>query len=243
MTLQTEHEFARLDDLELMERSARGDTLAFETLIHRHNQRLYRAARSILHNADEAEDAVQDAWWKVWTHRGEFRQEAQPSTWLIRIALNEALMRRRRIQARRARISPADAVASLQASQGPRDDDPAAPPGSRPEQLAWRAELRELIETGVSSLPDIYRTVFMLRGIDGMSSAEVAGVLGLQEATVRVRYMRARRMLQQILPPELDPAASQAFDYPHERGIKLAGRLRARLQPPPGAQEADASTG
>src|SRR5574337_1284155 len=81
------------DDLALVSRSASGDRRAFEALMHRHNQRLYRAVRSILRDEADAEEAVQDAWWKAYTHLREFRADARVSTWLTRIALNEALMK------------------------------------------------------------------------------------------------------------------------------------------------------
>ncbi len=217
------------DDQSLIGQAAAGDLHAFETLMHRHNQKLYRAARSILHDDGEAEDAVQDAWWKAWSHLGEFRGEAQATTWLTRIAVNEALMRRRRNRSR-------DAVIQLE-SDDPVGDDAmathestaAGPPDAQPEQEAWRDELRGLIEQRIDALPEIYRTVFMLCGVEEMPATEVAAALGLPEATVRVRYMRARHLMQAALPQELDPRRAGAFSFAGARCDRIVAGVKARL--------------
>ena len=162
------------DDRTLIDRVLARDLAAFDTLMQRHNQRLYRAVRSILADEAEAEDAVQDTWWKAYCHLADFRHESQPATWLTRIAVNEALMRRRRRQARdsviedRVGASPGDEPASLE------DSIAAARETSRPDELAWQGEVRQLIEQRIDRLPDRYRTVFVLRAVDDMSMARCA---------------------------------------------------------------------
>lgn len=212
-----------------MRNASAGDLHAFEVLMHRHNQKLYRAARSILRDDGEAEDAVQDAWWKAWGHLGEFRGEAQATTWLTRIAVNEALMRRRRNRSR-------DAVIQLESEEPIGDDGVAAydstaasPAAEQPEQEAWRAEVRQLIEQCIDALPEIYRTVFMLRGVENMPATEVAATLGLPEATVRVRYMRARHLMQAALPRDMDPRTAGAFAFAGERCDRIVAGVRARV--------------
>ena len=217
------------DDLSLVGRSASGDRHAFEALMHRHNQRLYRAVRSILRDEADAEEAVQDAWWKAYTHLREFRADARVSTWLTRIALNEALMRLRRNKSREAVIQPEyEAAATLNAMP---DDFSAvpSPASANPDQLALRAELRCLMERRIDDLPEHYRTIFMLRAVEEMPAAEVAAVLGLPEATVRVRFMRARRLLQASLQQEIGPRAVGAFSFAGERCDRIVAGVLARI--------------
>ncbi|WHZ11312.1 MAG: RNA polymerase ECF-type sigma factor [Burkholderiaceae bacterium] len=217
------------DDLSLVGRSASGDRRAFEALMHRHNQRLYRSVRSVLRDEADAEEAVQDAWWKAYTHLREFRADARVSTWLTRIALNEALMRQRRNKSRDALIQPEyQAAATLNAMPDELSAIP-APASAGPDQLAWRAEIRRLIERRIDDLPEHYRTIFMLRGVEEMSAAEVAAALGLPEATVRVRFMRARRLLQTSLEQEIGPRAVGAFSFAGERCERIVAAVMTRI--------------
>ncbi|KAB0619433.1 RNA polymerase sigma factor [Castellaniella defragrans] len=228
--MQLQHDPAATDDLALIGRAADGDLAAFEALMRRHNQQLYRAARSILRDESEAEDAVQEAWWKAYGHLRDFRSEARPATWLTRIAINEALMRRRRNKTREALIQSA--------YQSPHEHDPMptyapdteAPASAGPDQMAWRAELRRRLERRIDELPDLYRTVFVLRAVDDMPAAEVALVLGLPEATVRVRFMRARRLLQAALQPDFDPRAAGAFSFAGQRCDRIVAGVLARVR-------------
>ncbi|CDM23882.1 RNA polymerase sigma factor [Castellaniella defragrans] len=230
MDIQLQHDPAATDDLALIGRAADGDLAAFEALMRRHNQQLYRAARSILRDESEAEDAVQEAWWKAYGHLRDFRAEARPATWLTRIAINEALMRRRRNKTREALIQSA--------YQSPHEHDPMpthapdteAPASAGPDQMAWRAELRRRLERRIDELPDLYRTVFVLRAVDDMPAAEVALVLGLPEATVRVRFMRARRLLQAALQPDFDPRAAGAFSFAGQRCDRIVAGVLARVR-------------
>ncbi|CAM5184263.1 RNA polymerase sigma-70 factor OS=Castellaniella defragrans OX=75697 GN=HNR28_000892 PE=3 SV=1 [Castellaniella defragrans] len=219
-----------LDDLALIGEAAGGEVQAFDRLMRRHNQRLYRAARSILHDEAEAEDAVQDAWWKAYNHLRDFRSEASPATWLTRIAVNEALMRRRRNRTREAVIQSMDADLQEQDIMPTPYDSSVTPGDAAPDRQAWSAELRGLIEQHIDALPDRYRAVFMLRGVEDLSSAEVSAALGIPEATVRVRYMRARRLLRDALRGEVDLHARDAFSFAGERCNRIVAGVHARIQ-------------
>jgi RNA polymerase sigma-70 factor (ECF subfamily) len=222
---------AGTDDLELVHRAATGDERAFDALMKRHNQRLYRAARGVLHDEPDAEEAVQEAWWKAYNHLAEFHGDAQPITWLTRIVINEALMRHRRNKTRDAVIQPV--------GQNADDNDSAevalensimAPESTQPEQKASRGELRALIEARIDELPDRYRAVFMLRGVEGLSFAEIATTLGLTQTTVRVRFMRARGLLRKALHQDIDVSAEGAFSFAGERCDRIVAGVHARMQ-------------
>ncbi|TAN30901.1 MAG: RNA polymerase sigma factor [Castellaniella sp.] len=219
-----------LGDLELIERVIGGEVQAFDALMRRYNQRLYRTARSILHDEAEAEDAVQDAWWKAYNHLRDFRSEASPATWLTRIVVNEALMRRRRNKTRETIIQSMDPDLQEQDTMSTTDDSRAMPQSLEPDRQAWGAELRGLIEQHIDALPDKYRAVFMLRGVEDLPSAEVAAALGIPEATVRVRYMRARRLMQDALRGQLDLHAHDAFSFAGERCDRIVAGVHARMR-------------
>lgn len=222
---------ASFDDLTLFREAAGGKTAAFDQLMRRYNQRMYRAARGILHDEMEAEDAVQEAWWKAYNHLADFRSEALPSTWLTRIVVNEALMRLRRNKTREAVIQLTDLDDSQRSDPMPTPESTSAlPTTEQPDQLTWRAELRALIEKQIDALPDAYREVFLLRGVEEMPSAEVAAVLDMPEATVRVRYMRARRLLQHALKEPLDQCVRDAFSFAGARCDRIIAGVHARME-------------
>lgn len=215
------------DDATLIRQIAAGETRAFEILMRRHNQKLYRAARSILLNDVDAEEAVQEAWWKAYQHFGDFRGDAKPSTWLTRIAINEALMRRRRNKSRDSVIEYIDPMQF--------DDDmpafqPSAPVTTEPDSRLETSELRRALEEQIDALPEIYRTAFMLCGVDQMSAKDAAKALGIATVTVRVRYMRARRMLRNALAKQLDAGHAGAFSFAGERCDRIIARVHKRLR-------------
>jgi RNA polymerase sigma-70 factor, ECF subfamily len=176
------------DDAELCERIRAGDKSAFEQLMRRFNRTLFRTARAILRDDAEAEEAVQDAYLLAYRKLADFRGEAKLSTWLVRIAANEALARRRK-QARRNLLAPVaglDGAAQARTSDGPRD-------------RAERGELRRLIEARIDRLPEVLRSVFVLRAVEELSVAETAAALGIPPPTVRSRFFRARSRLRAAL--------------------------------------------
>jgi RNA polymerase sigma-70 factor (ECF subfamily) len=211
-------------DEELVHRARAGDTLAIEALMRRHNRKVYRTARAILRDDAEAEDAVQDAYLKAFRGLADFRSESGFSTWLVRIAANEALMRRRR-QVRAAQVIPID-YESGEAQMGQIPDEAAGP-----EREAINTEMREVLERRIDVLPDLYRAVFVMRAVEEMSVEETAAALDLPEATVRTRFFRARALLRSALDEDVDHALGGAFAFDGARCDRIVAGVLAGLAP------------
>ena len=222
-----------LNDAELAGRIASGDMLALQHLMRRHNQTLYRTARSILKDDAEAEDAVQEAYVLAYRAMDRFRGDAKLSTWLIRIAVNVAIRRARKLN-RSAEVidlvaDPADpretGGQSLEAEMNANTPE-------QPEHTALRAETRRLIEDKINRLPDAFRTVFVLRAIEEMTVDETAACLGIPEATVRTRYFRAKGLLREALAREIDFSLGEAFSFAGERCDRIVAGVLSRLANP-----------
>jgi RNA polymerase sigma-70 factor (ECF subfamily) len=215
-----------LPDAEIARRIALGDRDTFQLLMRRHNQTLYRTARSILRDDAEAEDAVQEAYILAYRAIGAFRGEAKLSTWLIRIVVNEAVARSRK-RSRRAQI--------IQLSGAPETDADAAEANmneattEQPEHAASRAETRRLLEGKIDALPDSFRTVFVLRALEELTVEETATTLGIPAATVRTRYFRAKGLLREALAREIDFAFGDAFAFAGARCDRIVAGVLARL--------------
>ncbi len=213
--------FASLKDEEVVERVLRGETALFEILMRRYNQRLYRVARAILRDDHEAEDVMQDAYVRAYQHLRQFEGRSQFSTWLTRIAVHEALARaerRRRFQELDPATAPDGDVMNHFRSSG-RD----------PEQQASDSELHQLLEAAVGRLPQTYRSVFMLRDVEQMSTEEVARALDLTEATVKVRLHRARGMLRRELYARVGQQVGTAFPFNAVRCDRVVARVFERI--------------
>jgi RNA polymerase sigma-70 factor, ECF subfamily len=206
-----------LSDEALVARIRGGETQLFELLMRRHNARLYRAVRSLLRDEQEAEDAMQDAYVRAFSHLGAFRQEARLSTWLTRIAINEALMRLRR---RHPTVDLAEESADMQ------QPDPSRP---SPEQATQTRELRELLEASVDALSPNCRTAFVLRDVEGLSTEETAQSLGISEESVRTRLHRARAQLREELYARAGSAAGELFPFHAPRCDRVVAAVLARL--------------
>ena len=215
-------------DGELVRRVAAHDHDAFRVLMKRHNQMLYRTARSILKNDAEAEDAVQEAYMQAYRAMGDFRGDAKLSTWLVRIVVNEAITRLHR-QARRAEIIRLDGDGPPQDNHSSEDGMNESAP-EHPELAALRAEARRLLETKIDQLPDAFRTVFVLRAVEEMTVEEVAAVLDIPEATVRTRYFRAKGLLRESLSRDIDLAHGDAFSFAGARCDRIIASVLARLE-------------
>ena len=205
---------ASLTDEEIVDRVCAGDTQIFEILMRRYNQRLFRAARAIVQNDADAEDAVQQAYLNAYRHLAQFEGRAKFSTWLTRIAVYEALARRRRRRDKCIESSDEDCVTNV-ASATP-----------DPERQTYAAQLGGLLEAALDALPDGYRTVFMLREVDGLNTSETAQQLRLSEGTVKTRLHRAKDLLQRKLH-DVTPAA--AFRFDGERCDRLVTAVMSRL--------------
>jgi RNA polymerase sigma-70 factor (ECF subfamily) len=204
-------------DLELAARVASGDGAAFELLMRRHNRRLYRIARSVLRDAADAEDALQEAYIGAYRAIGSFRGEASLATWLSKLVLNHCLARKRKAQRR-------DNIVSIV----PEDDDAPAEEGvdiETPDRALVRTELRELLERKVEALPEAFRTVFMMRCVEELTVEETAALLDIPEATVRTRHFRARSLLRESLAQEVDLAEQDLFGFDGERCDRIVTRV------------------
>lgn len=206
-------------DSALARRIVAGDLRAFESLMRQHNRRLFRVARSILRDDAEAEDAVQEGYVRAYGALAGFRGDSRLSTWLTRIIVNQALERKRR----RPLASEDEAELDSLVEQ----DGEAQP--ETPETLAMRSELRRLIEAAVDSLPEAYRSVFILRAAEGLSVEETAASLGISEANTKVRFLRARAQLRQILGLRLGPLVEDIFAFAGGRCDRIVAGVFARL--------------
>lgn len=218
-------DIASLPDGELARRIASLDPMAVRLMTERNNQRLFRAAWSILGNRAEAEDAVQSAYVSALGAIGSFETRASLSTWLTRIVINEALGRARAVARRSARLD-AESVADLetyreQLMRGSIDQGP--------EAALARSQMREMLERAIASLPSEFRLVFVLREVEGMSIEEVAHAMAIPSATVKTRLLRARRRLREALAPELQASLAGAFPFAGSDCSALTQKVLATL--------------
>ncbi len=209
-------------DDEVVRRVREGDLALFELLMRRHNQRVYRAIRSILRDDAESEDVMQEAYVRAYEHLSQFEGRAQFSTWLTRIAVNEAL---KRLKAR-GRMEPLDMP-----YDGEDDPTPMQVSDARtPEVNASRSEAASLLEQAILSLPQSYRTVIVLRDVEEMSTAETAEALSLTESNVKVRLHRAHELLREELYTRAGVSAAQAFGFHAVRCDRVVYEVFERLR-------------
>jgi RNA polymerase sigma-70 factor (ECF subfamily) len=201
-----------LTDAEVVRRVLAGERELFEVLMRRHDGRVYRAVRAILRDEDEAEDAMQAAWLHAYQHLAGFAGAAAFSTWLVRIAVNEALGRLRR----RSRLAPLP---------DPGEEEPMEERPQDPEERAAAREAVRLLEHAVDRLPAPYRTVFVLREVEQLSTREAAEALGIGEEALKVRLHRARAMLRRALGDEVARAAPEAFPFLAPRCNRIVARV------------------
>ena len=185
------------EDLCLIERVLGGDRQAFEALVRSHERRVFRITLAVLGQVEDAEDAMQETFIKAYRHLDQFRHESRFTTWLTRIAVNEALQRR---QARKEHVS-LDESAAAQNQECPQRFEPW---GADPEKLYTKQELRDLVEKAIRSLPAIYREALILCDVEGMSAKEAAEVLGVNLAALKSRLLRARLMMREALGKSLE---------------------------------------
>lgn len=202
-------ELEGLNDLELAAMLAARDPAAVRLVTGRNNQRLYRAAWSILRNRAEAEDAVQSGYLRAFAAIGDFAGRSSLGTWLMRIVINEALGRARAARRRRKHLD-GDGVAVMELY---RDRLMRGSTDILPDGALAREEVRRLLEQAVARLPESFRLVFVMRDVEEMSVEETAQALGIPPATVKTRHHRARRRLRDDLAPELKSALTGAFPF------------------------------
>jgi RNA polymerase sigma-70 factor (ECF subfamily) len=210
-------------DTELVRRALARDETAVRAIMQANNRRLYRLARGILRNDSEAEDVVQEAYVRAFTHLESFRGDSSLSTWLSRIAMNEALGRLRRRR-------PAVELDSL--PQGALEAEIIQFPLSAaadPEKSMAQREIQAVVERAIDELPEPFRLVFITRAIEGMNVEETAEILSLKPETVKSRLHRARNMLRDIVEKKIGPVVMEAFPFAGKRCERLTDAVLKRL--------------
>lgn len=218
--VQRDEALVALTDGALVDMARHRSEPAIRMLIKRHNQRLFRAARAILRSDDEAEDVVQATYVNAFSHLDRFRGEAAFSTWLTRIALNEALGRAR---ARRPMVG-IEHIELQQAKPGG-DVIPFARMAADPEAEMSRQQIHTLLETAIDELPAPFRIVFVLRDVEGLSVEETASHLDLKSETVRSRLFRARRLLRTAFEQQARGTFATLYPFDGARCVSMADRV------------------
>jgi RNA polymerase sigma-70 factor (ECF subfamily) len=220
-------ERAGLGDAALVALARAGDEAAIRAIVQRHNRRLFRVARAVLHDDVEAEDVVQDTYLRAFSRLEAFRGDAALSTWLTRIALNEALgrLRRRRPMVDLEKLLEIDEALGTTSMTLPR---PTA--GTDPEADAARGELRAVLEQAVDELPEAFRLVFVLRTIEEMSTEETAQHLGIKPEAVKTRLFRAHRLLRGALDRRIASTFTELFPFGGARCDAMAERVLRRVR-------------
>lgn len=202
------------NEAELIRLALLRDGEAIRTIMRTYNQRLYRLARGIIRNNSDAEDIVQDAYVRAFSHLDQFRGESAFSTWLCRITINEALaclQKKSRTKLMEAQI--------LQFPNQNHD----------PERLMAQRQILQLVEDATDQLPDIYRTVFIARVIEGMSIDETAELLEIKPETIKTRLHRARYLIRKQLDAQVGPVLLNAFPFAGQRCERLTAAVLERL--------------
>lgn len=232
--LRPRHELDTDSDESLVDLARLGGENAIRALIKRNNQRLFRVARSVLRDDFEAEDVVQETYLKAFTKLDTFRGDSRFSTWLTRIALNEALSRKRRVR-------PTADVAELDVAAFVNGGSFAIAPLSlvplAADNEVMRVEIRNVLERAIDDLPEGFRVVFILRSIEGMSVEETAGLLSLNLNTVKTRLHRSHRLLRTAIEQRFSASFSEIFPFDGARCVRMAGRVVESLRSLPHRHE------
>lgn len=196
------------EETQLVNRAKGGDLSAFNQLVNRYENKIFRLARHILQNQEDAEDVLQEVFLKAYTHLAGFEGNSKFYTWLVRIAVNESLMKLRKRKTGKE-------VSLDEPIETPNDEmvREVAVWERTPEQDYSREELRRLLDEAIESLPAIYRAVFILRDVDELSTEETADALGLSIPAVKSRLLRARLQLREILTGFFKRKGDDIFAY------------------------------
>jgi RNA polymerase sigma-70 factor (ECF subfamily) len=201
-------------DLVLVDRVVAGDRRAFESLVRRHERRVFRVTLAVLGNAEDAEEAMQDAFVKAFRHIEQFRRESRFTTWLTRIAVNEALQKRK---ARKSSVS-LDEIGEAELKVFPHRSHQWH---EDPEKLFGKQEVRMMVEDAIRALPPIYRETFVLRDVEGFRAEEAAEILGLTLPAIKSRLLRARLLMREALAARMENTPALP-----KRILVTAGRMR-----------------
>jgi len=224
MQRSTAPKAAPAGEAELVKRALARDEAAVRDIIKANNRRLYRLARGILRNDGEAEDVVQETYVRAFTRLNDFRGESSLSTWLSRIAMNEALGRLRREK-------PGVEISSL--PQGALEAQiiqfPLMSATDDPEKSMAQREIQHVVEGAIDELPEPFRIVFITRVLEGMNVEETAEILDLKPETVKTRLHRARAMLRENVEKKIGPVVMEAFPFAGRRCDRLTEAVVKRL--------------
>jgi RNA polymerase sigma-70 factor, ECF subfamily len=211
-----------LPDAEVVERVQAGEVGLYELLMRRYNQRLFRVIRSVIADDLEAEDVLQDAWCRAFEHLGQFEGRSSFATWVTKIAFYEALTRARR-RKRLVALEDADGEMTPEAERLSTNT-------ADPEKQAMQGELGQILSSAVDRLPITYRSVFMLRAVEQLSTAETAECLNLSEEAVKTRLHRSRSLLRQDLQTRLGPAIVESYCFMGHRCDRTVAAVMERIR-------------
>jgi RNA polymerase sigma-70 factor, ECF subfamily len=213
-----------LSDADIVARVVAGETALFELILRRYNQRIYRTVRGIVRDESEAEDVMQQAYVNAFANLRQFAGRSSLSTWLTRIAINEALARVRPRALRIADDFGEEALAQIMEQIEETSPDP--------EQQAATSQLSRFVEAEIAALPERYRCVILLREVEGLSTAETAECLGLAEDAVKTRLHRARAALRDNLYRRAGLTFDSLFTFGQSRCDVLVATVMARIGTP-----------
>jgi len=196
------------DESALVAQAKAGDQNAFAELVNRYERKIYRLAKNITRNDEDAEDVLQDAFLKAYTHLDNFKGDSKFYTWIVRIAVNEALMRLRKRKTDRS--VPLDEPVELGEETVQRE---IAVWEDNPEQQYSQEEWRRILDEAVDSLKPDFRTVFVLRDIEELSTEETAETLGISVPAVKSRLLRARLALRETLTRQFKRKGENLLGY------------------------------
>lgn len=205
-------------DYELILQVHKGNVGAFELIMRRYNQRLFRIARSILREDDEAMDVVQEAYLKAYSHLEQFKGPDGFTSWISKITRNEAMMRIRKSKRIEYTLDDFDdSYSEMESSE------------LQPVEQIANQQLRKLLEQAIDALSMDYRSVYVMRAIEQLSTAETAKVLELNEDLVKTRYLRAKRVLQKTLAVQFKTVQLEAFEFAGERCDAIVNNVLTKL--------------
>ena len=215
ISAQVLEQWNELTDEQVVTQVIGGQTALFEVLMRRYNERVYRVARAIVRDDEEAEDVMQQAYVNAYAHLRQFNGKARFSTWLTKIAINESLARVRRRGKYELYDDESSNVEPFMVQDSYRD----------PERQVFTSELRALLEWAIDGLPNGAREVFVLREVEGLSTAETASVLDVSDDVVKTRLSRARSALRRVLEERIGTAAPDAFRFYRPRCDRVVERV------------------
>ncbi len=215
---------AALEDIELVRRALAREGDAFRTIMKKHNQRLYRIARGVVRNDSEAEDIVQESYVRAYTNLASFRGDSTLATWLSRIVINEALGRLRKKRRQPEITTSGEQTLDAQIIHFPNSGNYVDP-----ERNMAQRQILQIVERATDALPDVYRTVFIARVIEGLSIDETAELLGIRPETVKTRLHRARGLVRKQLDEQIGPLMLEAFPFAGRRCERLTSAVMKRF--------------